>query len=636
MVKGSKHPFFVFLVMLALLLAQPLAAFAQAVEKEAGIPNYSTREEIPARYKWNLEDLYPNVEEWEKDLREVEKLTEQLGDMNGSVGKSVKHLRKSMEIYVQLSRKFEKTYTFAKLSFHTNKSDPIFQQLSIRADDVAIKMSENISFFIPELINIPDKKLKKFMADPSLKDYQRWIETQIRSREHTLPKELEQILAKSGVLADAPESIFGMLTKDLTFPSIKDQSGNEITLTPANYANFMKSPDREVRRRAYEAYFKTINQFKDTFAQILQSEVKKNIFYSEVRKYPSTRAASMEGNQIPVSVYDNLIETVENQLPHLHRYIELKKKVAKLDKLYLYDLYVKFGNDRERGYIPYEEAQKTVKEGLSILGKDYADLLDRSFKERWIDVYYTPGKRSGAFQWGGYDSHPYILMNYQGEMDDVYTLAHELGHAGHSYFSNRKQSYLNASYPIFTAEVASTTNEALIFKEMYQKAKTKEEKIAILNQRLEDYSGTLFLQTMFAEFEKVIHDRAQKGEALTSESLMELYGSLMKKYFGESLVVDAGASLGWTRIPHFYRNYYVYQYATGFAAANAFAQQMWDEGEPAVQRYLENFLSSGNTKDPIEVLKDAGVDMTSPKVIETALKGFKDTLDEMEKLLAQD
>ncbi|MEW9669272.1 oligoendopeptidase F [Ammoniphilus sp. 3BR4] len=633
--KGSRQPIFILLLAFAVFFAYATDGFAQEIEGEGKIPHYKTREDVPAEYKWSLEDLYPNTEAWEKDLREVEKLSDELGKMNGRLGKSVKHLKKAMELYVQLSRGFERTYTYAKLSFHTNKSDPVFQQLSSRADDVAIKMSEEISFFVPELLSIPEKKLEQYISDPSMKEYKRWIELQVRVKEHTLPKEMEQLLAKSGVLADAPESIFGMLTKDLTFPSIKDQSGNEITLTPANYASFMQSPDREVRKRAYEAYFKTINQFKDTFAQILQSEVKKNIFYSEVRQYPSTRDASMEGNQIPVSVYDNLIETVGKHLPELHRYIELKKNAAKLDKMYLYDLYVKFGNDRQLGYIPYEKAQERVKDGLSILGEEYAALLDRGFKERWIDVYYTPGKRSGAFQWGGYDSHPYILLNYQGEMDDVYTLAHEFGHAAHSHFSNRTQSYLNASYPIFTAEVASTTNEALLFREMYQKAKKKEEKIAILNQRLEDYSGTLFLQTMFAEFEKGIHEKAEKGEALTSESLMELYGSLMKKYFGESLVVDDGASLGWARIPHFYRNYYVYQYATGFAAANAFAQQMWDEGEPAVDRYIENFLSAGNSKDPIEVLKDAGVDMTSPKVIETALKGFKETLDEMEKLLKE-
>ncbi|WP_164985137.1 oligoendopeptidase F [Ammoniphilus sp. CFH 90114] len=633
--KGSRQPIFILLLAFVIVFASVANGLAQEVEGEAKIPQYKTRKEVPAQYKWNLEDLYVSVEAWEKDLREVEELSDELSKYNGRLGNSLKNLRKAMEKYVQLSRSFEKTYTYAKLSFHTNKSDSVYQALSSRADDVAIKMSEKISFFIPELINIPEKKLMEYLSDPSMKEYKRWIELQVRVKEHTLPKELEQVLAKSGVLADAPESIFGMLTKDLTFPSIKDQSGNEITLTPANYAAFMKSPDREVRKRAYEAYYKTINQFRDTFAQILQSEVKKNIFYSEVRQYPSTRDASMEGNQIPVSVYDNLIATVGKQLPSLHRYIELKKEAANLDKMYLYDLYVKFGEDRERSYIPYAKAQERIKSGLQVLGQDYARLLDRSFKDRWIDVYYTPGKRSGAFQWGGYDSHPYILMNYQGEMDDIYTLAHELGHAAHSHFSNRTQSYLNASYPIFTAEVASTTNEALLFREMYQKAKTKEEKIAILNQRLEDYSGTLFLQTMFAEFEKAIHEKSEKGEALTSEILIELYGSLMKKYFGDSLEIDLGASLGWARIPHFYRNYYVYQYATGFAAANAFAQQMWDEGEPAVERYIEKFLSAGNSKDPIEVLKEAGVDMTSPEVIETALKGFIDTLDEMERLLKE-
>lgn len=601
--------------------------------KEATV--YQTRQDVPEQYKWRMEDLYASQEDWKKDLDKTERLADQLFQQAGKLGESVDRLKTAIDQYVELSRTFEKAYAYATLSFHTNKSDSQFQKLTNQAGDLAIKISEKTSFFVPELLAIPSQRLEKFLQDPKMKDYRRWVQVQIDNRDHTLPKEMEQLLAKSGVLAEAPGSIFGMLTKDITYPSIKDESGKEVVLTPANYANFIKSNDREVRKRAYEAYYRTISQFQDTFAQVLGAEVKKNVFYSNVRKYPTSREASLESNEIPISVYDNLIKNVGEHLPDLHRYIELKKKTSKLDKMYLYDMYIPFMRGGTEEYIPYETAQKRVKEGLSVLGKEYHQLLDKAFTERWVDVFYTPGKRTGAYQWGAYDTHPFILLNYQGGMDDVYTLAHEFGHAAHSHFSNQNQSYLNASYPIFTAEVASTTNEVLLFKEMYKNAKTKEEKIQILNQRLEDYTGTLFLQTMFAEFEQKIHEKIENGEGLTAQGFRDLYGSLMQKYFGPSLVIDEAATLGWARIPHFYRNYYVYQYATGFAAANVFARQILEEGEPAVQRYIQRFLSAGDSADPIQILKTAGVDMNSPKVIDQALIGFKETLDELEKLLEE-
>lgn len=604
-------------------------------EQVSSVPQYKSRNDIPEQYKWRLEDLYANQEEWKKDLRHVEKLANQLHDRSGQLGDSAENLKEAIELYIELSRVFEKTYAYAKLSFHTDKGNSTNQTLTAQADDLAIKISEKLSFFIPELLNISPDKLQEFVENPEMREYRRWIDVQVRGKDHTLPKEMEQILAKSGVLAEAPGSIFGMLTKDLTYPSVKDESGEEVVLTPANYSTLIKSGDREVRKRAYDAYYKTVQQFQDTFAQVLQSEVKKNIFYSNVRKYPSSREASLEVNQIPISVYDNLVKTVGESLPYMHRYIELKKQTAKLDKMYLYDMYMQFIRQEKEEYISFDTAKERVKQGLSILGKDYQHLMDRAFTERWVDVYYTPGKRTGAYQWGAYDTHPFILLNYLGGVDDIYTLAHEFGHAAHSYFSNQNQPYLSASYPIFTAEVASTTNEALLFKEMYAKAKSKEEKIVILNQRLEDYTGTLFLQTLFAEFEQKVHEQAEKGGVLTASAFKEIYGALLKKYFGPNLEVDDAASLGWARIPHFYRNYYVYQYATGFAAANAFAQQMWEEGDPAVQRYIQQFLSAGDSKDPIEILKEAGVDMNSPDVVRQALKGFKETLDELEKLMKE-
>ena len=602
---------------------------------EAKRPHYESREQIPEQYKWQMKDLYEDKRAWQEDIQKVEKLATQLGKQAGKLGQNANQLRKSLEIYTALNRTFEKVYAYAKLSLDTNKSNSEYQTMSNQVDELSMKVGEKISFFIPELLQIPGEKLQQFMKEPELEKYRRWIGVQIRDREHTLPKEMEQVLAKSSSIASAPESIFGMLTKDLIYPTIKDETGKEVKLTPANYGNYIKSNNREVRKKAYDAYYRTVDQFKDTFAQILQSEVKKNIFYSDVRKYPSSLDASLEANNIPNSVYDNLISTVHKQLPLLHQYITLKREALGLKEMYLYDLYRGFNQTEKTSYIPYEKATEIVKSGLSVLGEEYSQLLNRAFQERWIDVYYTKGKRTGAYQWGAYDSHPYILLNYQGDMDDIFTIAHELGHAGHSYFSNRNQDYLYASYPIFTAEVASTTNEALLFGEMYRQANTKEEKISILNQRLEDYMGTLFLQTMFAEFEKTIHVKAEQGEALTADTLNTIYGDLMRKYYGESLQVDHFASLGWARIPHFYRNYYVYQYATGFAAANAFAQRIIDDGEPAVRDYIDKFLSAGDSKDPIQVLKDAGIDMTSPFVVKQALKGFEETLKELQALLSK-
>ncbi|WP_120190873.1 oligoendopeptidase F [Ammoniphilus oxalaticus] len=618
----------------SVLLAFSCVFTGSPLQIEAAV-KYETREEIPTQYKWRMEDLYSTPEAWKEDLAKSEQLAEKLSKMSGKLDRTADRLKDAIDLYVDLNRTFEKAYAYATLSFHTNKADSEYQQFVAQAGDVAIKISEKTSFFTPELLAIPVDKMKSLLKDPKLADYHRWIQAKIDSKDHTLPKEMEQVLARSGVLAEAPGSIFGMLTKDMTYPTIKDESGKDVTLTPSNYASFIKSENREVRRRAYDAYYRTMLQFQDTFAQVLTAEVKKNVFYSDVRKYPTSRQASLESNQIPISVYDNLINSVNKHLPELHRYIDLKKKVGRLDKLRLYDLYVPFTRGGEE-YIPFEKAKQRALEGLGALGDEYNEMLKTAFNERWIDVYHTPGKRAGAYQWGAYDTHPFILLNYQGTMDDVYTLAHELGHAAHTYFSNKQQPYLNAGYPIFTAEVASTTNEALLFEEMYKQAKTKQEKIKILNQRLEDYTGTLFLQTMFAEFEQQIHEKIEKGEGLTAQTLKDLYGSLMQKYFGPSLEVDEAATLGWARIPHFYRNYYVYQYATGFAAANAFAQQMKEVGKPAVERYLNVFLAAGDSDEPIAILKAAGVDMTSAKVMKQALQGFSETLDELEKLLQEE
>jgi len=597
-------------------------------------PNYKTRDEIPTQYKWNLDDMYKTKAEWEADVKKTEELAKDFTKHQGKLGNSVAELKQALEDYSVLSRYFEKAYIYANLGFDANSSNPDLQTMADRTEAMLAVVNEKTAWLTPEITEIPDAKLKELLASPELATFKYMVEDTVRTKQHTLSKDKEELLAQVAPINDAPGTIYNMLAKDIKFPKIKDESGKEVQLTRANFISYMESTDRNVRKAAFDAYYGAMGGFQDTLASTLASHVKTHNINAKTHNYKSAVEAALTPNNIPVSVYEQLVGTVNDNLDLLHRYMDLKKRMLKVDELHMYDIYTTLV-ENNHGYISYEQAQKMVLDGLQPMGKEYTDVLQTAFKDRWVDVYSTDDKRSGAYQWGAYDSHPYLLMNYQGTLDDVNTLAHELGHAMHSYYSGKNQHYINSNYPTFTAEVASTLNEALMFQNMYQNAKNTQEKMYLLNSYLENFRATLFRQTQFAEFEKLIHEKEAAGESLNATNLKKWYLDINKKYYGETMISDEGIAMEWARIPHFYRNFYVYQYATSFAASAALAKQVLDEGQPAVDRIRTKFLSQGNAKAPIEILKDAGVDMSTSKPVEQAMDLFKDTLDELEALIAQ-
>lgn len=605
---------------------------AIAANAEAAKPSYETRAEIPQQYKWQLEHIYPTKAAWEADIKKAEELAEQFGLYQGKLGSSPKTLKAALDDYSTLMRIHDKASVYAYMSLDANGSDPASQELADLADNMSVHVMEKTAWVTSEIVGIAPLKMRFFLKDESLASYKYFISDILRTKPHTLSKEIEEILAQTAPLAANPEDIYNMLEKDIKFPSIKDESGEEVPLTVSNFVPHLESENREVRKQAFESYYGTLAEYQDTLAQTLSGKVKANNMYAKVRKYDSAMRASLDPNDVPVKVYDQLIDTVNRYLPLLHRYIELKKKMLGVDELHMYDIYTPIVQADNR-YIPYDQAQQMVLDGLKPLGEEYGKLLEESFTGGWIDVYPTEGKTSGAYQWGAYDTHPYILLNYEGTKDDVATIAHELGHAMQSYYTNKKQPYITSNYPIFTAEVASTMNEHLLWESEYKNAKTKEERMYLLNQRLENFRSTLFRQTQFAEFEKAIHEMDQKGESLNAEALKALYKEINEKYYGPAMISDEGIAMEWARIPHFYYNFYVYQYSTSFAASTALAKQILEQGQPAVERVRDQLLAAGNSNDPISILKAAGVDMSTAKPIEETMIVFEQTLNELERLL---
>ncbi|MGD8190548.1 oligoendopeptidase F [Brevibacillus ginsengisoli] len=609
---------------------QHIVHAATTVEKA---PVYKSRSEIPEQYRWKLEHIYPTQEAWLKDVKKVESQAGSFATFQGKLGASEKNLVKALQLYSDLMRNHDKAYIYAKLAMDVNTANPDLQAQADRAEKMSTYVKEKTAWFTPELIDIPEQTWNKYLKLPELAPYKAFIQDQLRTKKHTLSKDMEEMLAQSSPLASTPEDIYRMISKDVKFPSYKNEKGEEIQLTRSNFVALMDNKNQDVRRSTFKTYYSTLQNYQDSFAQALSGKVKATNFYAKVRKYPSALEASLTANNVPTKVYDELIQTVNANLPLLHRYLEVKKKMLGLKEMHMYDLYMSPAQPAENRYIPFEEAKGIVLDGLKPLGDDYTNVLKDAFDKGWVDVYSTDDKRTGAYQWGAYDTHPYLLLNYQGTASDVSTIAHELGHAMQSYYTNQKQTYLNSGYPIFTAEVASTMNETLLFKSLYAKAKTKQEKMFLLNQYLENFRTTLFRQTQFAEFEKVIHEKEQAGESLNAEALKKIYLDINKKYYGKAVVSDEEIAMEWARVPHFYYNFYVYQYATSFAASVALAKQVLDEGKPAVDRIKNNFLAAGNSAPPIEVLKAAGVDMSSSKPIEQAMKVFEENLTELEKLV---
>lgn len=593
------------------------------------------RSEIPEKDTWRLEDIFATDKEWEKDFDEVKELIPSVTAYAGKLGESSENLYNALKTQDEVTLRVEKLYAYAHMRYDQDTTNSFYQGLNDRIQSLYTQVASALSFMTPEILAIEEEKISSFLEEnEALRLYKHALEEITRQRPHVLSAEEEALLAKAGDVLGASSTTFGMLNNaDLEFPTIKDEEGNEVEVTHGRYTRFLESEDRRVRKEAFSAMYDTYGEFKNTFASTLSGTVKRDNFNALVRHYESARQAALSANNIPEEVYDNLVTTINKHLPLLHRYTKLRKKVLNIDELHMYDLYTPLVKDVNMK-VTYEEAKEYTLKGLEPLGEEYKSVLEEGFNNRWVDVHENKGKRSGAYSSGSYGTNPYVLMNWQDNVNNLFTLAHEFGHSVHSYYTRKTQPYPYGDYSIFVAEVASTTNEALLNEYLLENLEDEKQKQYVLNHYLEGFRATVFRQTMFAEFEHDIHVKAQNGEPLTPELLSKTYYDLNKKYFGEDMVIDEDISLEWARIPHFYYNYYVYQYATGFSAATALSKQILEEGEPAVERYLE-FLKAGSSDYPINVLKKAGVDMTSAKPIEEALKVFEEKLDEMEKLLNQ-
>ncbi|WP_102028055.1 oligoendopeptidase F [Salirhabdus sp. Marseille-P4669] len=591
------------------------------------------REEVPVDKTWRLEDIFETDQAWERELEEVKQLYPSIADFQGKITESAANLLKLLKLQDEISGRLAKLYTYAHMRYDQDTTNSFYQELNNKAETLLTQASSAMSFIIPEILTLDDAQVDAFLNEnEELKLYKHYLEDVLRQRPHVLSESEEVLLAEVSEVTSSPSQTFGMLNNaDLEFPAIKDEEGNEIDLTHGRYSKFLQSKERRVRKDAFDAMYDTFGKFKNTFASTLTGNIKSDNFFAKTRKYDSARQSALDSNNIPEKVYDNLVEAINERLPLLHKYVELRKELLGLDEVHMYDLYAPLVQEVDMK-ISYEEAKEHVLKGLAPLGEDYVSKLNEGFESRWIDVVENKGKRSGAYSSGVYGTNPYILLNWQDDINNLFTLAHELGHSLHSYYTRENQPYRYGNYSIFVAEVASTCNEALLNDYLLKVTEDKQEKLYLLNHFLEGFRATVYRQTMFAEFEHDIHVRAQKGEPLTADKLTQIYYELNKRYFGENITVDEKIGLEWARIPHFYYNYYVYQYATGYSAATALASKILEEGDPAVQRYLD-FLKSGSSDYPIEVLKRAGVDMTSKQPILAALDVFEEKLNEFETLL---
>lgn len=592
-----------------------------------------SREEVPEELTWRLEDIFPSDEEWEKEFDQLQKDIPQIAEFRGKLAESSDTLYALLQLQDQLSERLGKLYVYARMRYDQDTTNSFYQGMNGKAQSLLTVFSSNMSYITPEILEMDESTIEKFIEEnEDLKLYKQTLDEINRKRPHVLTEKEEELLAHASEALRTSSETFSMLNNaDLKFPTIKNEKGEEVDLTHGRYISFLESSDRRVRKDAFKAMYETYGKYKNTFASTLSGNIKKDNFYAKVRNYDSARQAALDANNIPESVYDNLVDAINEKLPLLHRYAELRKEVLELDEVHMYDMYTPLIQDIDMK-VTYEEAKQYVLDGLAPLGEEYVSIVQEAYDNRWIDVLENKGKRSGAYSSGTYGTNPYILLNWQDGVNDMFTLAHELGHSVHSYYTRKNQPYRYGNYSIFVAEVASTANEALLNEYLLNHFDDEKKKLYILNNFLEGFRGTVFRQTMFAEFEHDIHIRDQKGEPLTAEKLTEIYYDLNKKYFGENVVSDEEIGLEWARIPHFYYNYYVYQYATGYAAATSLANQILAEGKPAVNRYID-FLKAGSSDYPIEVLKKAGVDMTSKDPVLAALDVFEEKLNEMEKLL---
>lgn len=597
---------------------------------EAGV---RTRAEIADEYKWKLESMYADDGLWAADFNRLKQLLQDFSTYQGQLGKDAATLAAGLQLLEQLSRLHEKLYVYARMRRDEDNARQTYQILFEKIQHLSVEVASATAFVVPELAQIGAETLAVYgQGHEYLQNYTHFFAEIARQQMHILSETEEKLLAMAGDLAAAPQQIFAMLNNaDIKFPVIQNENRQAVELTKGSYSVFMESRDRNVRKEAFASLYSSYNGLINTIGASLGASVKKDIFYARVRKHSSSLAAALDADNISVNVYDNLINSVHDHLDLMYRYMELRKKTLRLDELHMYDVYVPLLDDY-RMQIPYADARRIVLNALQPLGDAYVAQVAAGLQSGWVDVYENAGKTGGAYSWGCYDSQPYVLMNYQNQLDDVFTLAHELGHSMHSWYSCQKQAYINSQYAIFVAEVASTVNESLLVDYLLQNSSSRMEKIYLLNHYLEQFRGTVYRQTMFAEFEKIIHEQAEAGEAIVPEYLNKIYAELNTQYYGPHMVIDEPIKLEWARIPHFYNAFYVYKYATGFSAATAFKEKILTEGETARQRYLD-FLAAGGSDYPLSLLQKAGVDLTTPEPVNRALEYFGRLLTELEALL---
>ncbi len=625
-----KHNF-LNLTTVALLLACVLTVGSISVFADTNaVPQ---RSDIDDNDKWNLEDIYPTTDAWDNDFARIEESLGSFDKYQGHLGDSPDMLLDCLQLSDSLDIIMGKLYVYANLKLDEDQRVSESQETSGRIGALNSRLGQAQSFIGPEILSIEGDKLHTWLNEkPELDTYRFYLEDIIRSKEHILSEKEEAILSAAGQVTRSASNIFGMTSNaDVKWGTVTDEDGNEVELTRGRYGVMLESPNRRLRREASEVYLDAWKKYENTMAATLEASIKNDWFYTKTRKYNTCLERSLDGNNIPTSVFFELIEAVNSNLAPLHKWTGLRKRILGVDTLYPYDLSAPL-LDRESKKFTYEEAKATILEGLKPMGKEYLNNLETGFNSGWIDVYETEGKESGAYNWGSYATHPYVLMNFNGTRSHIFTLAHEMGHAMHSFYTNRTEPSVYSGHSLFTAEVASTANEAILMKYLLEKADNREDKIELLIQYIEQIIGTFYTQVMFSEFELAVHDRIERGEALSAEFMRGVYRDIYEKYWGPELVIPEDGDMGCLRIGHFYRQYYVYQYATCYAAAQNLSQRILD-GEPGVHEKYIKFLSTGTSKYPVDILKDAGVDMTTPEPVNSVIDILAELVDEVERLL---
>lgn len=592
-----------------------------------------SRDEIEAKYHWDLASIYATDEAFLQALEQAKQYPAQCAAYQGKVSQSPQELLSFLRLDDEVSVALSRLVNYAQRKSDEDTRISKYQDFSSQAMSLYVAVSSAQAWFTPELLSLDQETMEKFYAQcPELELYRRSLDRIFRRKEHTLSPSEEALLASAGEMAAQPDNIYSMFADaDLTFADAVDSQGEKHPVTHGTYGPLLYSQDRALRKSAFQSCYAGYGQFRNTCAATLNAQTKQLKFFADARKYPNTLAAALDATEVPVEVYTNLIDAVHRNFPAMHKYTRLRRKLLGVDELHFYDLYVPMVGDVDM-HFTYEEACDLILKALEPMGEEYCSIVRQGLAQRWIDVYENPGKRSGAYSAGGYSMHPFILLNFQGTLNDVFTLIHEMGHSMHTYLSCANQPSCYSDYVIFVAEVASTCNEALLMQYLLKTTTDKRQRAYLINYFLEQFRTTLYRQTMFAEFELAVNRMTERGEGLTADALCEKYRQLNADYFGPDIVVDDEISLEWARIPHLYYNYYVYQYSTGYAAAIALSQKILQEGKPAVERYL-NFLKGGSSKPPIELLRGAGVDMATAQPIDDALKLFDSLIDEMDELV---